>query len=106
MHIKNPTAPCIRCYTTLQNVNVNKTSPYRQLQGSVAACLKRGEIVNNRIKKGLLLSVRVEILFKSANIWQSSRALCAPGQHAAKKTKKVHETITFLLVTLPNIYRF
>ena len=29
----------------------------------------------------------------------------APGQHTAKR-QKVHETITFLLVTFPNIYRF
>jgi len=36
-----------------------------------------------------------------------SRALCAPGQNTAKRRsiKKVHETTTFLLGTLPNINR-
>jgi len=34
-----------------------------------------------------------------------SHARCAPGQQTAKKTKKVHKTITLLLVTLPNIHR-
>ena len=41
-----------------------------KLQGSVARYLTYGGIVNNWIKKGLLLSVRV-IFFKSPNIWQS-----------------------------------
>jgi len=39
-----------------------------KLQGSVAAYLK---CVGLLIKKGLLLSVRVKIIFKSVNIWQS-----------------------------------
>jgi len=30
-----------------------------------------------------------------------SGGLCAPGQHSAKRLKKVHETTTFLFVTLP-----
>ena len=41
-----------------------------------------------------------------ARAWLS-HALCAPGQHNAKdEERKVHETITFLLVTLPNIHQF
>jgi len=39
-----------------------------------------------------------------ARAWLS-HALCTPGEHTAK-TKKVHETITFLLATLPNITDF
>jgi len=31
-----------------------------KLQGSVATCLTRGRVVNNQIKKGLLLSLRVK----------------------------------------------
>jgi len=31
-----------------------------KLQGSVATCLRRGGIINNQIKKGLLLSLRVK----------------------------------------------
>jgi len=42
-----------------------------KLQGSVGTYLRCGGIVNNQMKNGLLLSVRVKIVFKSANIWQS-----------------------------------
>ena len=42
-----------------------------KLQGSVAAYLRCGGVVNNQIKKGLLLSLRVIIFLKSVNIWQS-----------------------------------
>jgi len=42
-----------------------------KLQGSVATYLRCGGVVNNQIKKGLLLSVRVKNFFKSVNIWQS-----------------------------------
>ena len=41
-----------------------------KLQGSVATCLGYSGVVNNQIKKGLLLSPRV-IFFKSVYIWQS-----------------------------------
>jgi len=41
-----------------------------KLQGSVATYLKCNGVVNNQIKKGLLLSHWV-IFFKSVNIWQS-----------------------------------
>jgi len=41
-----------------------------KLQGSVATYLRCGGVVNNQIKKGLLLSVRMKF-FKSVNIWQS-----------------------------------
>jgi len=41
-----------------------------KLQGSVATCLRCGGVVNNQIKKSLLLSLRVNF-FKSVNIWQS-----------------------------------
>jgi len=42
-----------------------------KLQGSVAIYLRCGGVVNNRIKKGLLLSLRVKKSFKPVNIWQS-----------------------------------
>jgi len=41
------------------------------LQGSVAAYLRCGGVINNQIKKDFLLSVRVKKCFKSVNIWQS-----------------------------------
>ena len=44
-----------------------------KLQGSVATFLTCGVVVNNQIKKGLLLNLRVKFFFKSVNIWQSYR---------------------------------
>jgi len=41
-----------------------------KLQGSVATYLRCGAVVNNQIKKGLLLRVWVDF-FKSVKIWQS-----------------------------------
>ena len=41
-----------------------------KLQGSLATYLRHGGLVNNQIKKGLLLSLS-EIFFKKVNIWQS-----------------------------------
>jgi len=37
-----------------------KQAPNDKLQGSVAAYLRCGGVVNNQIKKGLLLSLRVD----------------------------------------------
>ena len=42
-----------------------------KLQGSVATYLRCGGIVNNQMKKGLLLSLEWKKFFKSVNIWQS-----------------------------------
>jgi len=82
-----------------------------KLRGSVATDLSCGGVVNKQIKKGLLLSLRVKEILKSVNIWQSYKqerdcfvhflrllAVCWPSA-------QVHETITFLLVTLTNIHR-
>jgi len=74
--------------------------------------LRCGGVVNNEIKKGLLPSLRVNFFFKSVNIWQSYKQERGCLIHFARlantllKTKKVNETIMFLLVTLPNIYTF
>jgi len=76
-----------------------------KLQGSLAAHLGCGGVVNNQIKKGLLLSV-CEFFFKSVNVWQSynlqartwlSRALCAPSQHTAKRRRKCTKQSGFCL---------
>ena len=82
-----------------------------KLQGSVATYLRCGWVVNNQIKKRLLLSLWVNF-FKSMNIWQSYKqerdcfvhffcilAVCWPSA-------QMRDTITFLLITLPNIHRF
>jgi len=67
--------------------------------------------VNNHIKKGLLLSLWVKFFY---NRWifgkvtsKSVVVTCTLRTWPTYcwKTKKVHETITFLLVTLPNIYQ-
>jgi len=57
-----------------------------KLQGTVAAYLRCGGVVNNQIKKSLLLSVRVKKIFKSVNIWQSY-----------SKSKKVIVSCTFFV---------
>ena len=70
MDIKNPTAPCICCYTIPCETLISaKQAINDTLQGSVATCLRCGGVVNNQIKKGLLLSVRVKTFLKSVNIW-------------------------------------
>jgi len=52
MYIKNRIAPCICRYTTVSA----KQAIYDKLQGSVATYLRCGGVVNNQVKKGLLLS--------------------------------------------------
>jgi len=105
MHIKNPTAPCIYVATlpceTLMSAN------YKE-----CIYLNCGCVVNNQIKTGLLLSLRVKTFLKSVNISQSYKQerdcfvhfLRLFSSVLAKRTKCVR--ITFLLVTLPNIHRF
>ena len=64
-----------------------------KLQGSAATCLRCGGVVNNQIKKGLLLSVWVIFLIDEylaklqATAWLS-HALCAPGQHTMLKDEE------------------
>ena len=57
------------CHTALWNINVTKQAINDELQGSVATYVKCGGVVNNQIKKCLLLSLSV--IFKSVNISQS-----------------------------------
>jgi len=96
------TLPCETLMSAKQAVN-------DKLQGSVATYLRCGGVVNNQIKKGLLLSLRVKKI-KSAKLQARtctlSRALSPSFSMCVGQAQKVHETITFLLVTLPNIHRF
>jgi len=80
-----------------------------KLQGSVATYLRFGGIL---ITKWFIAECVGEFLFKSVNTWQSYKqergclmTLRAWPTHCYKP-KKVHEIITFLLVTLLNIHRF
>jgi len=64
-----------------------------KLQCTVALFLKCGGVVNNQIKKGLLLGVRVkkikinEYLAKLQTRAWLSHALCAPGQDTVKRRR-------------------
>jgi len=58
------TLPCKTLISAKQAIN-------DKLQGTVAACLTCGGVVNNQIKKGLLLSLSVKKNLKSVNIWQN-----------------------------------
>jgi len=64
--IKDPTAPHMRRYTTLWTINVSKCQSQTnaaingKLLGTVDTYLSCGGILNNQIKKGLLLSLSVE----------------------------------------------
>jgi len=53
---------------TLWNINVRIQAINDKLQGSVATCSRCGVVVNNQIKKGLLLSLSVKRFLKSVNI--------------------------------------
>ena len=61
MDIKNPSAPCICCYIPCETLMSAKQAINDKLQGgSVGTHLRCGCVVNNQIKKGLLLSVSVK----------------------------------------------
>jgi len=82
MHTKIPlhlayvaTLPCETLMSAKQAINDKLQGTHRKIgvgfpTFSVATCLRYSGVVNNQIKKGLLLSPRV-IFFKSVYIWQS-----------------------------------
>ena len=78
------TLPCGTLMPTKQAI-------YDKLQGSVATYLRYGGVVNDHIKKGLRVEKKIKIgeyLAKlQARAWLS-HALCAPGQHTAKRRRK------------------
>jgi len=98
------TLPCETLMSIKQAIN-------DKLQDTVATYLRCAGIVNNEIKKGLLLRLWVNFVL---NRWifgkVTSKSHCLVHfvrlANILLKTKKVHDTITFLLVTLPNIHRF
>jgi len=57
--VTNPCISCIRCHTTLWNINVIKQAISDKLQGSVATHLRCDGVVNNQIQKGLVLNLSV-----------------------------------------------
>jgi len=54
------TTPCICCHTTLGNITVKQQVVSDKLQRSVATYFRCGRVVNNQVKKGLLLSMTVK----------------------------------------------
>ena len=72
---KTHTNHCICCHTTLWNINARKQAINDILQGSVATHLKCGTVVNNQIKKGLLLSLWMNFF---------NRCLCWSGAQSAR----------------------
>ena len=52
-------------------INVRKQAINDRLQGSVATYLRSGGVLNNQIKKDLLMSLSVKSFLKSVNIWHS-----------------------------------
>jgi len=70
------TLPCEKLMSSKQAIN-------DKLQGSVATYLRCGVVINNQIKKCLLLSLRVKFFFKSVNTWQSYKQERACLMHFA-----------------------
>jgi len=109
---QNPTGLAYVATLSCKTLMSPKQAINDKLQGSVATYLRCGGVVNNKIKKGLLLSLRVKKFLKSMNIWQSYKQERDCFVHFLRllavrwPSAPVHETITFLLVTLPNIHRF
>jgi len=95
--------PCETSMSTKRAINDKS-------QGSVATYLTCCSVVNNQIKKGLLLSLRVKNL-KSVNIGKvTSKNVIVSctffvfSSMLARRTKCARQWL--LLVTLPNIHRF
>ena len=89
---KNHTTPCIGYVATLPcgTLMTAKQAINDKLQGSVATYLRYSGVVNNHIEKGLRVEKNKigEYLAKlQARAWLS-HALCAPGQHTAKRRRK------------------
>jgi len=90
------TLPCETLMSAKQAIN-------DKLQGSVATYLRCGGVVNNQIKKGILLNLRVnffligEYLAKlQARAWLH-HALYAPSQRTAKRRRKCTRQLRFCL---------
>ena len=85
-----------------------------KLQGSLATYFRYGEVFNNQIKKGLLLSLRVKNFLQSVNIWQSykqERDCLVHFARLANTLLKDEESardshVPACTFAKPNIYRF
>ena len=89
---KNPITPCVCCHTTWRIINIKKQATNDALPGSVATYLRCGGVVNNQIKKGLLLTLSVKKKSKFVNIWQSYKQEGGCLVHLANTLLKVKES--------------
>ena len=103
--------PLIAYVATIPCETLNKRLTINYNVYSVATYLSCGGVVNNQIKKGLLISLSAIFLNRwifgkvtSKNVVVSCTLRAWPTH--CWKTKKVHETNRFFLVSLPYIYRF
>ena len=97
---KNPITPYVCCHTTWWIINIKKQATNDALPGSVATYLRCGGVVNNQIKKGLLLTLslkKIKIREYLAKLQARRRLSCAPGQHTAKSQRKCTTQSTFFL---------
>ena len=80
------------------NINVRKQAIGDKLQGSVATYLRFDGVVNNQIKKSLLLSMAVIFFFKSVHKQEHGCIMhFVRLATTMQKKKKVLETTTFRL---------
>ena len=98
----------LRCETLMSA----KRATDDKLQGSVAVATywRCGGVVNNQIRKGLLLTLSVDFLNRSIFGKVTSKNVIVSctffvSWQCVGKACKVHETTTLLLVTLPNFHR-
>ena len=87
MGITNPTPPHLAYVATLpcETLMSAKQALNDKVQGSVTTYLGCGGVVNNQIKKVLLLSVRVKNFLKSVNISQSYKQERGCLMHFARR---------------------
>jgi len=87
------TLPCETVMSAKQALN-------DKFQGSLAAYVRCGGVVNNQIKKRLLLSPRIKKIFKSVNIWQSYKSYALSSSFTsvldkrAKCMRQPHNTVS------------
>jgi len=102
MDIIDITAPCV--FATLYLVKA-KQAINDKLQGSVATHLKCGRVVNNQIRKGVVLSVPV-IFFTIGKYLAKLQVRTWLSRALFRLLAGTQSTATLLFVTLPNIRGF
>jgi len=106
------TTPCMCCHATLWNNNARKQAITDKLQGNVATYVRYGGDANNQFNKCLLLSLSMKknkIGEYFSQSYKQELGCLVHFVHLATTLLKDEESArdnTFLLVTLPYVYRF